>query len=319
MAATALIKFTQGASVGSGQALKGTTGTLASVENVDNTDVLSWQIDLVYVDPSSGISTATPFSYSDSGSSPIANFTPDVKGSYRWVLKVWDAAGRSGDPTDTDIRIFAVPETNGLVTPPAQLWPDPLPVPASGEPNAKPTEYNFSGQPDGWAGDGSSDGLLNELVRRVDALQDTFLALAGGTMAGAISMGGNDISNFRKDGTSSAYSLTAGSSLTQVFSHTVPTGVLGTNFPSLLVFGARIFAWNTDFSEVGYADLTACLSYNGTSFTIQSETWDLHLPYSWATDLTVSTRDIQILVRPAAGVNGKVQVSLWYHPAQEPV
>lgn len=169
MAAVALLKFTQGFTVGAdGQALKGVLGTPVNVQNSSNTSVVSWQIDLVYVDPSSAISPATPYAFNNNSSTPFATFTPDVRGSYRFVLKVWEVPNRVGMPTNVDIRIFNVPEINGLVVPPSQLWPRPLPVPQSGEPGNKPPELNFGGQPDGWAGDGSSDGLVNETIRRVD-------------------------------------------------------------------------------------------------------------------------------------------------------
>ena len=193
MAAAALIKLTQGATIGSGEAIKGTTGTLVEVENVDNTDVASWQIDLVYVDPASGISEATPFAYNDDDSTPYASFTPDVSGSYRWVLKVWEATGRSGDPDDTDIRVFNVPETNGLVVPPAQIWPRTLPPTDSGMTGNKPNEMNFSGQTRGWGGDGDSDGLLGELVRRVDEIQSYLEFVPGG---GGVDLKSAPLTNF---------------------------------------------------------------------------------------------------------------------------
>jgi hypothetical protein len=175
MAATALIKFTQGLTIGAnGQALKGVIGTAVNVLNSDNTDVASWQIDLVYVDPSSAVVPATPYAFDDSGSVASATFTPDVRGSYRFVLKVWDVPNRIGDPIDTDIRVFAVPEVNGLVVPAAQLWPRPLPPIASGEPGAKEAEFNFGGQTYGWAGNGINDGLLGELIRRIDHLSSSY-------------------------------------------------------------------------------------------------------------------------------------------------
>lgn len=187
MAATALLRFSQGPIVGAnGQALKGVIGTAVLVQNSDNLDVASWQIDLVYVDPASAVVPATPYAFSDAGNTPTATFTPDVRGCYRLVLKVWEVPNRVGPPVNTDIRIFAVPEINGFVVPAAQLWPNPLPPIGSGSPNEKPSEFNFGGQAAGWAGDGSSDGLLNALVRRVDSLssatsvQETIPVLAEG-------------------------------------------------------------------------------------------------------------------------------------------
>jgi len=169
MAAVALLKFSQGITIGAdGQALKGEIGTAVSVENSSNAGVASWQIDLVYSDPASSVLPATPYAFDDNSSVPLATFTPDVTGCYRFVLKVWSIPNRAGPPADVDIRMFTVPEIFGLVAPPAQLWPRPLPVPQSGEPGNKPNEFNYGGQPDGWAGNGANDGLLNDLIRRVD-------------------------------------------------------------------------------------------------------------------------------------------------------
>lgn len=173
MPATALLRFVQGATVGqNGRALKGVLGVAVEVRNSVNTDVASWQLDLVYADPGSGVVPATPFAFGNSSGTPLAIFTPDRAGSYRWVLKVWGVPNRVGTPTDVDIRNFVVPEENGLYVPPVQIWPRPLPPPASGEPGAKPNELNFNGLDEGWgwAGDGDDDGGLNELIRRVDAL-----------------------------------------------------------------------------------------------------------------------------------------------------
>lgn len=167
MAAVALLKFTQTSPGANGQAYKGTTGISVTLENSSNTDVASWQIDLVYADPRSALSTSTPYAFNNNSNTPTASFTPDARGSYRFVLKVWNVINRSGPPTDTDIRVFNVPEPNGLVTPPAQRWPKPLPTPESGLAGAKANELNFDGQSYGWAGDGE-DGLLDELIRRVD-------------------------------------------------------------------------------------------------------------------------------------------------------
>lgn len=170
MAASALIKFTQGLVVGAdGEAQLGVAGTSVSLTNVDNTDVGSWQFDLAYADPRGSLVATTDWAHGD-GSSPAATFEPDTNGSFRWVLKVWAAPGRVGDPASVDIRVFNVPEPNGMIVPPAQLWPLPLPDPQSGDAKAKPNEMNFGGQVNGWAGLGSGDGLLNDVVQRVDAM-----------------------------------------------------------------------------------------------------------------------------------------------------
>lgn len=167
MAATALLKFTQDTvgTGGNGIALSGVMGQLVTVENSDNTDVASWQIDLVYTDSASAITPATPYAFSDNGSVPSAIFTPDVRRSFRFVLKVWGVINRAGTP-NIDIRNFTVPESSGIIIPPVQIWPLPLPDPASGDPAAKPNEMNFGGQAGGWAGQGN-DGLLNNTLTKL--------------------------------------------------------------------------------------------------------------------------------------------------------
>ncbi len=166
MPATALIQLTQNAvTPGPGVALVGTADDGAvSVGNDDNTGVTSWQIDLAYVAPGSSVPVAVPLAFSNSGNTPAASFSPDVPGSYRLVLKVWDVVNRTGDPTDVDIRNFVILAPNGLVIPPYQKDPDPLPTLASGEPGAKPNEMNIGGLELGWAGNGLSDGLLNQAI-----------------------------------------------------------------------------------------------------------------------------------------------------------
>jgi len=168
MAATALIKFTQGLVVGAdGQALLGVSGASVHVSNVVNTDVQSWQVDLVYVDPRSSLVAADAYA-TGNNSTPSADFTPDSSGSYRVVLKVWENPSRTGDPVSVDIRVFSILEEFGLLVPPSQVWPLPLPDPRSGLATARPGEMNFAAQLHGWAGNGT-DGLLNEAVRRVDS------------------------------------------------------------------------------------------------------------------------------------------------------
>lgn len=196
MAATALLKFKQGLNVGPpGEALKGVIGTSVDVENSDNTDVKSWQIDLVYSDPASGIVASTPFAFNNNSSSPHAVFIPDVRGSSRWVLKVWDVVGRVGNPSDIDIRVFTVPEASGLIIPPTQIWPLPLPVPASGLPTAKPHEQNYGGQPDGWAGNGAGDGGVNDLIRRVGALLAAFTSIGSNNVANQSGVPGTTVTD----------------------------------------------------------------------------------------------------------------------------
>jgi len=167
--AAALIQFSQDTigTGGNGQAFVGVQGQVATVANSDNTGVGSWQIDLVYSDPSSSIPPATPFAFSNSSSTPSATFTPDVNRSFRFVLKVWTGANRAGNPADVDIRVFTVKEGNTVIVPPSQIWPRPLPPTQSAEPGNKPNEMNFEGQPDGWAGNAAGDGLLNDTLTKL--------------------------------------------------------------------------------------------------------------------------------------------------------
>lgn len=195
MPASALLKFTQGATVGAdGQALIGVLTTSVALSNVNNASVASWQIDLVYVDPVSSIDIAVPYAFNNASSTPAANFAPDVRRSYRWVLKVWSVPNRVGTPDDVDIRVFTVRETNGAIIPPSQLWPLPLPDPRSGIVGAKPNEMNFGGQLDGWHGTGT-DGLLSDLLTRhmlpLPGPNGEVATVVGGKWASAPASGGS--------------------------------------------------------------------------------------------------------------------------------
>lgn len=160
----ALIKFTQGATVGAdGQALFGTTGTLVSIANAVNSGITSWKVELLSAPAGSALALGVVAS-SSNGTTPAATFTPDVRGPYRWRLSVWAGPSWIGDPIDIDIRVFSVKETNGLARPAPQLWPRPLPPLSSGEFGAKPDEHNFAGQGSGYAGTGA-DGQLDTLLR----------------------------------------------------------------------------------------------------------------------------------------------------------
>jgi hypothetical protein len=170
---TALIQFTQGFAGIPGQVFVGTTAMVVSIANNVNTNVNSWQIDLVYTPPGSTVPIALPLAFNNASSIPAASFTPDVAGSYRIVLTVWAVINRIGTNYDVDIRNFVIPLPGGLVIPPYQKDPDKLPTLASGRPGAKPNEMNINGTELGWAGDGF-DGLLDELVKRVDSGNSTY-------------------------------------------------------------------------------------------------------------------------------------------------
>ena len=148
MAVSADIKFDQasGASDIAGRALKGVLAGIpasdeVTVTNGDNTDVVSWEMELLYVPPGSLV----PLGIFASGVSPLPSgtFIPDVRGSYRVQSTVRDAAGSP----DVDIRNFAIPNFRGHIIPPYQKNPDPLDL------ALKADELNFNGQAFGWAGD----------------------------------------------------------------------------------------------------------------------------------------------------------------------
>lgn len=168
MAAIALLKFVQGATTGpDGEALYCTTGTQVDVSNVSNVDVASWQIDLLYTPPGSGVAVATPLAFSNTATAPAASFTPDVAGCFRVRLTVYESAGRVG-VSNVDIRnVIVRTSKHGWVLPPFQDLPLPLPLLGSSEPGEKPNELNVGGQALGWHG-GNSDGLLHNILKEID-------------------------------------------------------------------------------------------------------------------------------------------------------
>lgn len=164
MAAVALIVFDQTGPGPAGEAITGTVaGGAVQVTNDDNTDVSSWTITLLDAPASSALVAGTVLGTAATNT-PMANFTPDVVGSYRIQLEVSD-----GSFTNTDIRVFAIPNSRGYIVPPYQKNPDPLPLLGSGLPGAKPEEMNFGGQARGWTGE-TGDGLLDEFLQTYDDL-----------------------------------------------------------------------------------------------------------------------------------------------------
>jgi hypothetical protein len=161
---TALIKITQGAITDvPGRALKGVLATDDVVfSNGDDTGVVSWKYELLYVPPGSAIALTTQ----GPGINPTFNMgPPDQEGSYRVRLTVADASGLE----DVDIRVFTVPLPGiGFIAPPYQGLP--LPLPREG-PGAKPDELNFAGQPYGWDGnDDTSHKLLYQALKSIDLM-----------------------------------------------------------------------------------------------------------------------------------------------------
>lgn len=165
MAVTALIVFAQGMfSAADGEAFEGALGGGAvTVTNADNTDVTSWSITLLDVPPGSVLTAGTVLG-SAANNTPTANFTPDVTGSYRIQLQVSD-----GVNIDKDIRNFGIRNTRGIIVPPFQKLPDPLPILGSGLPGEKPNETNYGGQVRGWTGD-RTDGQLETFFQTYDDL-----------------------------------------------------------------------------------------------------------------------------------------------------
>lgn len=270
MAATSLIQLTQGANVGAaGQALFGVTATSVAVSNSVNTGVLSWRIDLLYAPPGSALVAGT-LAFSDNGSTPSAAFTPDVTGPYRLALYVWDAVNRVGTATDADIRNFCVKEANGIARVAPQIWPRPLPPVASGEVGAKPDENNFGGQGNGWSGDGS-DGLLDNVLRRVDSLA------GGGGAFGGVSAGTQlATSGTVRFSNSNGISFGMSGSATITASYTVPStaGLLsafnasaGTTSQNL---SALVFS-NSNGLAFGLNGSTVTGSYTVPTQTVQTQ------------------------------------------------
>ncbi len=186
MAAVALIRFTQGVTVGlPGVALVGSSGTAVQVENDTTTDIQSWKIDLLYSPPGSTVVPATLAT--GNSNTPLANFTPDaVPGTYRILLTVYSGLNQTGQ-SNKDIRCFAVRDSQGFIYPPYQQLPPKLPIQGSGIVGEKPDEMNFNGQPYGWDGDGT-DGLMLTFMREVS---NTLDVLGGGGIGVVRELTGN--------------------------------------------------------------------------------------------------------------------------------
>jgi hypothetical protein len=144
MSHTALLKFTQGPNTDiAGRAVLGTlTDGAVTITNGDNTDIVSWEIEVLDVPPGS----AVPVGELATGVSatPTASFSPDVRGGC-WRIRLVVHGTEGG--TDEDIRCFGVLDHRGHLSPPLQSDPDPL------DESLKPNELNFAGQVRGWAGD----------------------------------------------------------------------------------------------------------------------------------------------------------------------
>lgn len=167
MALNALLKFWQGATIGNdGEALEVTSGTTVNINSANLTDVDTWTLERLDAPPGSGLEVVpgNPVLVdSGGGGDPVGyTFVPPagVSGCYRFRLVFVDSNG----VTDTDIRNVGVRDSlSGMIPPPFQDLPRPLPLTG---PGSKPNELNFGGQPYGWMGEGSGDGLHHDIVRR---------------------------------------------------------------------------------------------------------------------------------------------------------
>jgi len=152
MTAVALILTTQGPNTDvAGVAVIGTlTDGVVTITNGDNTDMASWSIELL--DAPIGSALVPVVLAAAATATPSATFNPDVPGTYRISL---DTIGTSGE-TSKDVRCFGVRNVRGYIPPPYQMDPEPLPLPYTGDPTAKPDEQNYNAQGLGWKGDGVS-------------------------------------------------------------------------------------------------------------------------------------------------------------------
>jgi hypothetical protein len=164
MAAVALILFNQGGPGTAGEAFEGSLAGVVTITNNVNTDVASWRITMCDVPPGSAV--ATGVLATGNNNTPTANFTPDVAGSFRVMLEVFESVGLTGTK-NTDIRNFGIRNARGIIIPPFQKLPDPLPLVGSNQPGEKPDEQNYGGQLRGWAGN-RADGQLEEFFLTYD-------------------------------------------------------------------------------------------------------------------------------------------------------
>jgi hypothetical protein len=129
--ATAVVKFTQNAVVGTaGVAYWGTVALGAvTVENSDNTGVTNWKFEMVDVPEGS----AVPLGNVQDGAVATYSFTPDIPGGYLLKITVTDGSGN----TVTSLPLcFGVKEASGRFVPPF---------------GAIAASVNFSSQARGWA------------------------------------------------------------------------------------------------------------------------------------------------------------------------
>ena len=159
MTAIALLRFRQGANIGAGghALVVAISGTAVTIENTSNIDVASYRIELLYAPPDSttypitpGVSAPIELAVGNGVPTATLNVSEaGIYGCYRIRLTVWPLLNQGGVP-DVDIRNIAVVTPGfGIILPPYQKFPDPLPLEGAG---SKLDELNFAGQARGWAG-----------------------------------------------------------------------------------------------------------------------------------------------------------------------
>lgn len=140
MAVTALITFVQAAlTPPAGEALIGDLGVLVTASNDDNANVQAWEWEWLATPTGSAIVKGIIAS----GSVPSISFTPDVRGTYVLVERVYDAIGNVAECT----RCFAVREVSGKL------------IPNFG---ADANAFNFGGQLLGW------HPYVEEFLKQID-------------------------------------------------------------------------------------------------------------------------------------------------------
>lgn len=142
MTVLAKIKFVQGGSTPpAGEALIGSLGVNVVASNGNNTNVEKWEWEWFATPTGSAIARGIIAS----GLVPTINFTPDTRGTYVLILRVYDRNGF----VSQDMRCFAVLETSGRL------------IPNFG---AEGNSLNFGGQPLGW------HPYVEAYLKRVDLL-----------------------------------------------------------------------------------------------------------------------------------------------------
>lgn len=149
MAVTAAVQFTQGMTVNApGRAMFGSSGTLVTVANGDDTGVVRWKFEVLDAPPGSTITAGVK----QDGAVSTWSFTPDTTDSFLVKLTTYSALNAS---SAQDARTFAVLRTSGRFIPPF------TPRTENGD-----EVLNFTGQLRGWSP--SIEAWLNFLDSLVD-------------------------------------------------------------------------------------------------------------------------------------------------------